>query len=40
MTDAELVEVRERLESFAAELFEPMARKDQRGWASSISPRK
>jgi SRSO17 transposase len=32
VTDAELVEVRERLEAFAAELFAPMRRKDQRRW--------
>jgi len=32
VTDAEPVEVRERLEAFAAELFAPMRREDQRRW--------
>ena len=32
MTDAELAEVRERLEAFAQEVFAPMARRDQRQW--------
>lgn len=32
MNDAELARVGERLVSFATELFEPMQRRDQRGW--------
>lgn len=32
MTDPELAAVRERLEAFAAEMFAPMVRKDQRAW--------
>jgi len=32
VTDAELAEVRERLEAFAVELFAPMQRGDQRRW--------
>jgi hypothetical protein len=35
LTPAKLQRVRGRLVEFAAEMFEPMARKDQRRWAKS-----
>jgi hypothetical protein len=35
MTPAELARVRRRLVAFAAEVFQPLARADQRRWGSA-----
>jgi hypothetical protein len=35
MTPAELARVRRRLVAFAAEVFQPLARADQRRWVSA-----